>query len=171
MYQRLFKCSLVFATTVFCLTSCGSDVQPEKRLMPDTSLSGGEAPVYEHPDMSTLEGKPQPFPSRYPLKNYPNSKVALAFVYPRLRPGETNQVMLKSSDKIGDIATYYRRDLTKEGWTLVSSYENIIYSSTIWQKGDQQIEVRVSPDPNNMENIQLFSGTIARRMPSPAPTR
>lgn len=122
-----------------------------------------EGPQYQSPTIDNLRGIPQRFPARYAVRKYPKSQVVLVDVRPHLFGGQKNQVMLRSSDPPKVIAAYYKTDLSKDGWELVHSYENTIYSSTTWQKNGLEVEVRVSPDPYNRENIQLISGPAFTR--------
>jgi hypothetical protein len=177
------------------LTSCGSHDGAKDSVQPtdgsNTSAESGanisntspasssassadnepEGPQYQMPTMLNLKGVPQQFPARYAVKKYPKSQVVLVQVQQNLYGGEKNQVMLRSSDPPTTIASYYEKDLSVDGWKLVYKYENSIYSSTKWQKNGQELEVRVSPDVYNHENIQLITGKVApmRKIATPVP--
>lgn len=112
-----------------------------------------KAPKYMEPTMDNLMGKPQPFPSEYPVVQYPNSKVILAQVRPVYTERKPNMVVLSSRDNIPQVASYYKQRLVAEGWKFQSAFENSAYSSTIWLKENQQAEVRVSPAPQEGEQI------------------
>jgi hypothetical protein len=151
-------CSLV--------TSCGQT--PE--LTTVGSGAAQDAPQYVEPTMDVLRGKEQPFPSKYPLSRYPRSRVTYARVRPlaSLPPGHTNQVMLSVPEPTKDvIVTYYKQEMKDGGWDLVDKWEAQSYSSTIWRKGDLQVEVRVSPDQYDNQNVQLFYGPAYKRQYPP----
>ena len=167
----------IASSAAFVLASCGSksdDQQivgvPYNPSTTSTATTTGNSssaeldddvgPQYTQPSMDTLRGVRQKFPAHYTLKRYPRARMVIAWVSPHLQPGWKNQVMLKSDDPPQLIATYYKRDLSKEGWKMISQYENPAYSSTIWRKDGQEAEVRVSPDQYNKENIQLFVGPL-----------
>jgi hypothetical protein len=167
--------SLLFASCglALLLTSCSSQSDQQIGTIPDYSSSESQStatndkdgdenvvgPQFAHPTMNTLRGiTKQRFPAKYPLVRYPHSQVFLVRTYPDLKWPERNQVMLKSEEPTAEIADFYKGDLSKQGWQLVSKYENPRYSSTKWRKGDQEAEIRVSPDPQSRNNIQLFIG-------------
>ena len=154
------------------LNAVGSMPEGGKETASSSSLSDEQVgPQFQTPGIQNLKGVPQRFPANYVLKRYPKSQTVLVYVRPHLTPGEKNQVMLRSSDKKVNIADYYKKDLVQEGWKLAGRYENSIYSSTRWQKDGQELEVRVSPDVYNRQNIQLFSGPMVpeiKRTPDPS---
>ena len=162
------------------LAACGSnDQQPGE--VSGVSLAPGEemkeGPTYVTPSMETLEGKPQPFPSHYPLKRYPNSHVTFAWVTPNLKPGIKNQVLLQTVDRPLVVGMYYKDQLIKDGWVMVSTFDNVSYSGSRWRKGDQEAEVRVSEDPYGKQAIQLMVGPILKplhpigQIPVPPPPK
>jgi hypothetical protein len=118
-----------------------------------------EGPQYQTPTTENLQpGKAQKFPTKYPARRYPNSRVVMAHVEPNLRPGQHNVVLLNSSDNQKVIARYYNEDLTKNGWKVVYASGNSAYSQIKYQKGDQEVEVRVFDDPYGKQHVQLLSG-------------
>jgi hypothetical protein len=160
------------------LTSCGSDSGEQITGVPLSGKARGEdgadrkgnIPVAIDtglttviPTMANLQGKPQEFPVKYPVVRYPNSAVKLVRIERMLYPGWKNQVMLQSDDTQESINEFYSLKLGTEGWTKVSDYRNMAFSSTVWQKDGQEVEIRVSPDPHNNKNIQLFCGPLQRR--------
>jgi hypothetical protein len=167
----------VFLLSAILLAGCGGgiggcgDQKPEE--MQTTSLGptvdGGtsttataapeeEGPQYQHPTVENLQGKPQRFPAKFPVKRYPNSRVVMAVVEPNLRPGQHNVVLLNSSDEQKTVARFYYTDLLKEGWKPVYSSGNSAYSQIKYVKGDKEVEVRVFPDPRGKQHVQLLSG-------------
>lgn len=128
----------------------------------DTANGGMPAeevgPQYQKPTVEVLQGKPQKFPARYPARKYPNSRVVMAVVEPNLRPGQHNVVLLKSTDDGKTVARFYYDDLVKQGWKAVYSQGNTAFSQIKYQKGDQEVEVRVFPDPHGGQHVQLLSG-------------
>jgi hypothetical protein len=117
-----------------------------------------EGPQYQHPTTDNLQGVEQKFPARYPVPRYPNSRVVMASVRPNLVPGQHNIVLLKSSDQGIRISSYYRTELPKQGWKLSFQLENLSFTQLRYRKGDQEIEVRVMPDPQGRQHVQLVSG-------------
>ena len=174
---------LVISIGVFGLAGCGSSEQPDEMSVKEGSQpEGGEssagtkdtplsstaedaapAPKYITPTMDNLRGKPYQFPSEYGLQKYPNSKVIFAQVYPTYRMNQPNMVALESRDRIESIAAFYKNKLPKEGWMFKRKNENAAFSSTIWTKGKEQAEIRVSPTPNSESwCVQLLIGPITR---------
>jgi hypothetical protein len=168
--RKNYALTLMIATLV--LSGCGSgmggctDKGEEELSGPknydSSSAQQGEDTQYTEPTMANLQGKPQPFPSRYLLKQYPNSRVVMAWVKPNLKPGHKNLVLLSSTDAKPNIAVYYKQDMVKDGWELTYQNENSCFSQTIWRKktngGIQEAEVRVSPDPYGKQAVQLLCG-------------
>ncbi len=149
------------------LTGCGSE---EPADIPAISGQYGEstAPQFTEPSMENLQGTPQQFPSKYPLKEYPHAKVTYAWVKPNLRPGMKNQVMQQTRDNIPAVRNFYIKQLSTDGWRFIHKYETSIYSSTIWQKDGYEIEVRISPDPRGNKNLQLMYGPMQEKRLPPA---
>ncbi|GEM_PF-5709926 len=162
MTKQVLAATLVL--TALSLAACGSGTDAGYK--PGGFLGGigifpkgvpQIAPKYEEPTIKNLMGTPQPFPAEYPLAQYPNARVLLAEVRPVYTARRPNMVCLQSSDDIGKIANYYRLKLSSEGWKFKSADENPVFSSTIWEKGDQVAEVRISPSPQEGQKIiQLF---------------
>ena len=152
------------------LNGCGSNKQNEdgeivgvKGKWQQSVEDDGPAPKYVQPTMDNLRGKPFRFPSEYPLAQYPGSKVIMANVRPVYHAGQPNMVALESPDRIEMIAAYYKQRLPKEGWIFKRKNENKGFSSTIWTKGDEQAEIRVSPTPSERSwVVQLFIGPHTR---------
>lgn len=119
-----------------------------------------EGPQYQQPTMDVLRGKSQLYPAKYALKRYPHSTVAMVDVRPNRGPGLKNMVMLKTTDEMPTVSSYYEKRLIAENWKVVSQYKNACYESTRWIKGDQECEVRVSPDMTTEDKkyIQLLIG-------------
>jgi hypothetical protein len=166
MKNRIVIVAVIVAlVAVAILSRCGEDDKSQQStLIQLESTDGGKAPQYVQPTMANLAGKEPPFPSHYPLAQYPNSKVKYAMVRRDLPPNAKNQVMINVPQKTKDnVVGFYRAQLIGGGWKLVASYENSIYSSTTWQKGDDEVEVRVSPDLYDNQNVQLFSGHVFKR--------
>jgi hypothetical protein len=167
---RHISLAVLLAGTACCLlTACGSeDQQQQPSEISGVSLAPGEeikeGPPYVVPSMDTLQGKPQPFPAHYPLKRYPNSHVTFAWVTPNVKPGIKNQVVLQTVDRPLVVGAYYKADLVRDGWQLVSTFDNTSYSGSRWRKGDQEAEVRVSEDPYGKQAIQLMVGPILKPM-------
>lgn len=160
---------LLIAASTLLLAGCGSGMggcngqQNDQNVIGtaivDNSPAGAEeGPQYQEPRMENLQGTPQKFPARYPLKRYPNSRVVMAYVRPNLHPGDRNCVLLTSSDKNFVVAGYYQQNLTGEGWKLVQTEGNTAYSRQLYRKGDQFAEVVVTPDPHGVNHVQLFTG-------------
>lgn len=126
----------------------------------ETSSSEPEGPQYQQPTMDVLRGKSQLYPAKYPLKRYPNSRVAMVDVRPNRGAGLKNMVMLYTSDEISTVGKFYQKRLIAENWKLVSEYANKSYESTRWIKGDYECEIRVSPDltTSDKKYIQLLCG-------------
>ena len=162
---------VAYITLVMSLTGlvsgCGQEESSE--FSANTSQSGGTShSQYIEPTVEVLKGKEQPYPASYPVSKYPKSKVTYAWVKPDLLPGYKNHVMLSVPEPSKDtIAQYYKTELKKGGWKMVDRWENTIYSSTIWQKDGQEVEVRVSPDQHNNQNVQLFAGPIFKKRYAP----
>ena len=158
---------MVMVATTVLLTGCGQEESTE--YMSNTAhLGGAPQPQPVEPTIEVLKGKEQPFPNNYPLSRYPKSRVTYAWVKPDLLPGYKNHVMLSVPEPSKDvIAQYYKTELKKGGWKLVDRWENSIYSSTIWQKNAQEVEVRVSPDQHNNQNVQLFCGPVFKKRYAP----
>lgn len=112
-----------------------------------------QAPKYTEPTIDVLRGKLQQFPSEYPVVQYPNSKMIVAEVRPNYTANRPNFVCLSTGDRLETVATYYKQMLYKDGWQPQVADENTAYSSTIWTKGKQKAEVRVSPGPKQGERI------------------
>jgi hypothetical protein len=171
MKERLVAYMLSISAVSAILAGCGqqqSDDQTSSSTSGTGTFESTTAPQYLEPTLDNLKGKPQPFPSKYPLTRFPRGKVTFALVRRDLPPGWKNQVMLNVTEPSKDgIVHYYRNELQTGGWKLVSQYENPIYSSTIWQKGDREVEVRVSPDQYNNQNVQLFEGPIYKKKYGP----
>ena len=176
--HTIAKIILVLSTCSF-LTGCSTDAPDQISgvgLMSgdskndDKSNQKGGIPVAVDcgltpvvPTMENLKGKPQEFPAKYPLVRYPNSTVKFVRIEKMLYPGWKNQVMLNSTDTQYRIAGFYKDKLAHEGWQQVYQFENSAYSSTIWQKDGQEVEVRVVPDLYRNENIQLLYGPAEKR--------
>jgi hypothetical protein len=175
---------IVISIGIFGLTGCGSGEQQEELSVKGGTQSGDDqvasasmqkgtplgstedstpAPKYIQPTMDNLRGKPYQFPSEYGLQKYPNSKVIFAQVYPTYRMNQPNMVALESRDRIENIAAFYKSKLPREGWVFKRKSENAAFSSTIWTKGKEQAEIRVSPTPNSESwCVQLLIGPITR---------
>lgn len=142
---------------------CGDkseDMQEGNRMGPIVQGTGAldeEGPQYQQPTVENLK-QPQKFPAKYPAKKYPNSRVVMAYVRPDLLPGRHNVVLLNSDDPGPLIANYYFKDLTNQGWKPVFQQQNSIFSQIKYQKGNQEIEVRVTPDPHGRQHVQILSG-------------
>lgn len=160
----------VFFFSAVLLAGCGGgiggcgDQKPEEQQTAATTHNADMAaqeeigPQYQTPTVENLRGQVQKFPARYPLKRYPNSRVVMAVVEPKLRPGQHNVVLLNSSDDGKVVARYYYQDLIKDGWKPVYSSGNEAYSQIRYVKGDQEVEVRIFPDPHGRQHVQLLSG-------------
>lgn len=122
------------------------------------SVQEDEGPQYQTPTMDNLKGIEQKFPAKYPVKKYPNSRVVMAYVRPDLKPGQKNVVLLNSSDNIPAVTNYYQKQMSLDGWTLTYSNGNSAYTELIYKKGNQEIEVRVTPDPYGKRHVQLLAG-------------
>jgi hypothetical protein len=138
-------------------------------LFKDDTANGGTpaeelGPQYQKPTIEVLQGKPQKFPARYPLRKYPNSRVVMAVVEPNLHPGQHNVVLLKSTDDGKQVARFYYEDLIKQGWKPVASQGNVAFSQIKYQKDGQEVEVRIFPDPHGGEQVQLLSGPWKEEM-------
>lgn len=129
----------------------------------ETTPGEDEGPSFQTPTMENLMGKPQKFPAGFPVRRYPNGQVAFVRTERVLYPGWKNQVMLKTTDSVQRVASFYRYDFAKAGWAKVRDYQNPAYSSTVWQKDGTEVEVRVSPDPDGNECVQLFSGPVQQQ--------
>lgn len=158
---------LAFLACTLALAGCGSE---EEQSVPAFNGQYGKptAPAFTEPSMENLQGTPQQFPSKYPLKEYPNAKVTYAWVKPNLRPGMKNQVMQQTNDAIPAVRNFYIKQLSSDGWRFIDKHETSVYSSTIWQKDGYEVEVRVSPDPRGNKNVQLMYGPMPeKRVPPP----
>jgi imidazoleglycerol phosphate synthase glutamine amidotransferase subunit HisH len=170
--KRVIHLTFLAAAAISLLSACGNQAEEQEVTGVGTGIqvtankpSEGVivSDVEIKPTMENLAGKPQQFPANYAVPKYPNGQVAFVRIERKLFPGWKNQVMLKSGDRPHYIASYYREMLTKDGWTKTYDYENPAYASTIWQKNEMEVEVRVSPDPDGNENIQLLSGPVQRQ--------
>jgi hypothetical protein len=129
-----------------------------------------EGPQYQQPTMDVVKGKPQKFPTRYPIKRYPNAQVALVDVRPNRPPGYMNHVMLKTMDNIPSVDSFYRDKMVEDQWKKTYEYHNEIYDSTKWEKGDLLCEIRISQDfsqPNGKRLVQLLYGLRPKRIMKP----
>lgn len=163
-YRHIYYVMLLAAGSSLLITACGEKPADEvsgvgvgissSSSTDDPSIS----PIEVKPTMENLMGKPQEFPKQYAVPKYPNGQVSFVRIERKLYPGWKNQVMLKSGDPPHYIASYYRALLPKDGWVKVYDYENPTYASVVYQRNGQEIEVRVSPDPDGNENIQLLCG-------------
>lgn len=119
-----------------------------------------EGPQYQQPSMDVLRGKAQLYPAKYPLKRYPNSRVAMVDVRPNRGAGLKNMVMLYTSDEMDRVSKFYQKRLIAENWKLVSEYANESYESSRWIKGEHECEIRISPDltTSDKKYIQLLCG-------------
>ena len=160
-------------TTIFAasllLTGCGGGMggcndgtkEESKVLVVEDGATGSsneEGPQYQQPTTENLQGTEQKFPAKYPVMRYPNSRVVMASVRPNLVPGQHNIVLLKSTDHGIRISSYYRTELPKQGWKLTYQLQNLSFTQLRYRKGDQEIEVRVMPDPQGRQHVQLVSG-------------
>ncbi len=158
-----------YLTVLICslgLAGCGSD-EPGEIPAFNGQYGQASAPQFTEPSMENLQGTPQQFPSKYPLKEYPNAKVTYAWVKPNLRPGMKNQVMQRTNDAIPAIRNFYIKQLSTDGWRFIEKHETSVYSSTLWQKDGYEVEVRVSPDPKGNKNVQLMYGPVGERLIPP----
>jgi hypothetical protein len=155
--------------SVLMLAGCGSGmggcnpdepkfVPTSELATPTLSTAEPEGPQYQTPTVENLQGKTQLYPSKYPAKRYPNSRVVLAHVRPNLKVGSKNVVVLSTTDNPPVVTQYYVDQLQKDGYALTSTYSNSAFHRSLWKKGDHEVEVRVSPDPYGKQVIQLFSG-------------
>lgn len=148
------------------LGGCGESNEQVQMVMPDASTSLGtpveeEGPQYQAPTIEVLQGKPQKFPTKYPLKKYPNSQVVMALVEPNLRPGLKNVVTLKTPDQKPNVVNFYRNEIAKEGYKPTYDYQNLSFGRSKWIKDGKEIEVRVCPHPSGQRTIQLLEGPYA----------
>ena len=126
-----------------------------------------EGPQYQTPTMDVLEGKPQHFPAKFPVKRYPHARVEMVDVRPGRPPGYKNMVLMKTADQMPQISTFYKQNLALDNWKLVGVYANECYESTHWVKGDQECEVRISPDLRTADKkyVQLLTGLRIKKPP------
>jgi hypothetical protein len=126
-----------------------------------------EGPQYQQPNMDVLKGKMQKFPAKFPIQRYPNSRVALVDVRPNRGPGANNMVMLRTDDNIPVVGSFYKDNLAKDSWKKISEYENSIYESSTWEKGNLRCEVRVAQDfskPEATRIVQLLYGIKPKQL-------
>lgn len=138
---------------------------PEQKTASLDDAGEPEGPQYQQPTMEVLRGKSQLYPAKYPIKRYPHSTVAMVDVRPNRAPGLKNMVMLKTTDEMPNVSSYYEQRLIAENWKMVSQFKNTCYESTKWVKGDKECEIRVCPDMTTQDKkfIQLFIGTRLNR--------
>lgn len=119
-----------------------------------------EGPQYQQPTMEVLQGKAQRFPSRFPLKRYPKSKVVMVDVRENRPPGAKDIVMLLTVDQLNGISQFYQSRLLQESWKKTYEYKNSIYECSKWEKGEMECEVRICPElkTEDKKYIQLFTG-------------
>lgn len=130
-----------------------------------------EGPQYQQPNMDVLKGKPQLFPSRYPIKRYPGAKVTMVDVRPNRPPGYKNLVMMATGDPNTRISGFYQRQMIGEQWKKVGEYRNEIYEASRWVKGDLEAEVRIMPDlvasNNDKKFVQILYGLRQKKIEPP----
>lgn len=173
--------SLLAVVSVLSLAAC-SNTPEDKSNKAGVIIEGGaqfkessdstpmeiEGPQYQQPTMDVLKGKPQLFPAKYAVKRYPNSVVAMVDVRPNRPPGFKNMVMLKTSDDYPKVSYFYEEKLVADGWKKFYQYRNPAYESTKWERGDQEIEIRISPDMRTSDKkyVQLFQGLKPKKRAS-----
>ncbi len=130
-----------------------------------------EGPQYQQPNMDVLKGKPQLFPSRYPIKRYPGAKVTMVDVRPNRPPGYKNLVMMATADPSKRISGFYQHQMIGEQWKKVSEYRNDIYECSRWVKGDLEAEVRIMPDlvasNSDKKYVQILYGLKGKKIAPP----
>lgn len=157
---------LAVSASAALLSACGSNEEEQVTTL-EGSYGDADAPQYTEPTIENLKGKPQKFPSRYPMQKYPNAKVTYAWVKKDLRPGMKNNVVMTTTDEIPTVRNFYIAQLVKDGWRLVDKYETLVYTSSTWQKDGFEAIVRVTIDPYGKKSVQLMYGPIKKRTKLP----
>ena len=190
--KKIILSLITFAFPVLALSACSQAPEDTNKsggmgylytesndVVPNSVLSGSvsatdavaaeqEGPQYQEPNMDVLRGKAQLYPAKYPVKRYPNSRVAMVDVRPNRAPGYKNMVMLTTDDEIPTVSIFYAKDLIAAGWKKISEYQNESYESSTWIKGERECEVRIAPDMRTEDKmyVQLLTGIRLNRAPS-----